>query len=465
MKLIKMLAIAAAIITTAGLASAQTFIYIVGSNGDRQATQTAIANLLTPNGNWTFSGSGGNANRTGATTTGLSNAQGSNYGAWNGTFNSTNVVIKTSFIGASGAVAALAAADQVNNPVAKVRFPISTGTGTVIDIYGTSPAPVQGTDYELHTADFGLSTNFQATTPYNGTFNGWVYNTLTAQQVGISPLLFIASPGFPAGQNLTTQLAQLLWNAGALPLSYFTGNWTGGDQNKIVYAIGRNTDAGQRYGTYAEFGLGAQAIVKQYQPAITGQSVTGGVTSGGTANTHQLWPQETVSGVTSPLGSGGYVTGSNLAPTLTTRLAQAAYRSTYFDEDLAANVDLYPNATAGYYIGYVTPGDALPRVLDKNAAGVDQGKIAAGDEGVQLSWNGVSYDFANANVKSGKYTAWLYNRLLKRNPDGLAATALALYNGLATEISTNTATQGGGLIDDATVKVKKTVDGGLVTGK
>ena len=65
----------------------------------------------------------------------------------------------------------------------------------------------------------------------------------------------------------------------------------------------------------------------------------------------------------------------------------------------------------------------------------------------------------------GKYTAWVYNRLLKRNPDGLGATALALFNSLATEISTNTATQGGGLIDDSSVKVKKSVDGGLVTGK
>ena len=465
MKLFKTLAIAATVFATAGFASAQTFVYIVGSSGDRQATQTAIANLLTTGGNWTFAGNGGNANRTSGATTGLSNAQASNYGAWNGTFNSTNVVIKTSFIGAAGAVAALAAADQVNNPAAKVRFPISAGSGTVIDIYRTSPAPVQGTDYELRTADFGLSTNFQATTPYNGTYNGYVFNALTEQKVGISPILFLASPGFPSGQNLTTQLAQLLWNTGALPLSYFTGNWTNGDQNKIVYALGRNTDSGQRYGSYAEFGLGAQAVVKQYQPAITGQTTTGGVTSGGTANTHQLWPAETIGDISSPLGSGGYVTGSNMAPALTTRLAQAAYRSTYFDVDLAQNVDLYPSATAGYYIGYLTPGDALPRVLDKDASNVDQGKIAAADEGVQLSWNGVSYDFANANVKSGKYTAWVYNRLLKRNPDGLGATALALFNSLATEISTNTATQGGGLIDDSSVKVKKSVDGGLVTGK
>lgn len=451
---------------TLGVASADT-IYIVASNGDRQATQTAIANLLTTGGNWTYAGNQGSANRTGGTTTGLSNATGSNYGTWNGTFNGSNIIIKTSYIGAAGAVAAIAAADQVNNPVAKVRFPVSNGSGTVIDLYRTSPAPVEGTDYELHTADFGLSTNFQATTPYNGTYNGFVYNALTEETVGISPLVFVASPGFPAGKSLTTQIAQLLYSTGAIQLSYFTGDWTNGDQNKIVYALGRNTDAGQRYGSYAEFGLGAQATVKVYQPAVTGTTTTNGIVWGGTANTHQLWPAETVSGVSSPLGSGGFVTGANLAPTLTTTLAQAAYRSTYFDEDLGQNVDLYPNATAGYYIGYLTPGDALSRVLDKTSAGADVGNIPSQNEGVLVGWNGVSYDYASGgtNLKNGLYTAWLYNRLIKRNPDGLGTQAAALYSSLKTQISTVTATQGGGLLDDANVKVKKTVDGGLVTKK
>jgi hypothetical protein len=464
---IKTLALGALALLSATSAWADSTIYIVASNGDRQATQQAIANRLALNGDWTFRGNSGNADRTSGTTTGLSNATGSNYGAWHGTFNSETVIIKTSFIGAAGAVAALSAADQVNNPVAKVRFAFSNGvTGTVIDLYRVSPVPVEGTDYELANATLGLSTNFQATTPYNGTYNGNVYNALDQVTVGISPLVYLASPGFPSGLNLTTQLAQRLWNVGSLPLSSFTGNWTNGDQNKIVYALGRNTDAGQRYGTYAEFGLGAQAQVKVWQPTYSTQPTTvNSIISGGIVGSHALWPAETVSGVDSPLGSGGFVTGANLAPYLTTTLGSDAYRGKYFDEDAQDFLFQYPNATAGYYIGYLTPGDALPRVLGQNNASpyTSTGNVAT--PGVILSWNGVAYDFDNANVKSGRYTAWVYNRILRRTSPALTGSALALYTALKAEISTVTATQGGGLIDDTNVKVKKTVDGGLVTPK
>jgi hypothetical protein len=484
MNIIKKLAIGALALISTASSWATTTIYIVGSNGDRQATQQAIANRLSagtyagpftaPNvaaGDWTFRGNKGNADRTNGTITGISNVTGSNYGSWHGYLGNNEVVIKTSFIGAAGAVAAVAAADQVNDPSAKVRFPISGGiTGTVIDIYRTSPVPVQGTDYELANASFGFSTNFQATTPYNGTFNGYTYNPLTEVTVGISPLLFLASPGFPAGQNLTTQLAQLLYSTGSLSLAQFTGDWTN-DAHKYVYAIGRNTDAGQRYGAYAEFGLGAQAIVKQYQPGAftTPATTTGGVTSGGVIGSQALWPAETISGVSSPVGSGGFVTGANLAPYLTVTLGSDAYRNayTYLDEDNNTQTAYgKSDAVAGYYLGYVTPGDALPSVLGVDSSNTPTGNIPSQNRGVILKWNGVDYDFAGANVKSGKYTAWVYNRIIKRQSPALAGDVNTLYNQLLTEISTVTATTGGaGLIDDATVKVKKTVDGGLVTPK
>ncbi|MEI6490923.1 MAG: hypothetical protein WCO94_00120 [Verrucomicrobiota bacterium] len=470
MKILQTLVIAAVGLITANFASATTTIYIVGSNGDRGATLTGIANILT--GDWYFRGNQGNASKVSGVSTNWTStgAQGSNYGVFNGTYGGVNVVVKTSFIGAAGAVAAVAAHDQVNNPNATPRFTVSNGTDsvTVVDLYDPTVNAQQGTDYELHTANFGLSTNFQATTPYNGTFNGQVYDALTQETVGISPLIFIASAGFPAGKNLTTQLAQLLWSTGALPLSYFTGDWVNGDQNKIVYALGRNTDAGQRYGTYAEFGLGAQAVVNVFKPVITpsSQTTTNNIVSGGTVATHDRWPAENVGGVASPLGSGGFQTGANLAPFLTATLLPAAYKTTYLDPDLGQNVDTYPNATAGYYIGYLTPSDALSRVLDINSSGVVQNNISAGNRGVVLSWNGVSYDFAAGNnLKNGQYTAWLYNRLLKRIPDGLDATTSAFYTSLKSQISTSTATSGGGLKDDTSVKVKKTVDGGLVTSK
>ncbi len=51
MKIFKTLAIGAAALSSIGAASAQTFIYLTASNGDRSATQTAISKILT---GWTF---------------------------------------------------------------------------------------------------------------------------------------------------------------------------------------------------------------------------------------------------------------------------------------------------------------------------------------------------------------------------------------------------------------------------
>src|SRR5690606_21115041 len=115
-------------------------------------------------------------------------------------------------------------------------------------------------------------------------------------------------------------------------LSLFTGNHEA-DANKRVYAIGRNTDAGQRFGAYTEIGLGTSTAVRVWQPVITGQTTTNGVVWGGTAHSHALWPAETISGIFSPLGSGGVNSGANLAPILTVTLGPDAYKLKYFDED------------------------------------------------------------------------------------------------------------------------------------
>jgi hypothetical protein len=67
----------------------------------------------------------------------------------------------------------------------------------------------------------------------------------------------------------------------------------------------------------------------------------------------------------------------------------------------------YPDATAGYYIGYLTPGDASSRVLSNS--------IPAENRGVALSFNGV--DNTTANIQSGRYSLWVYNRALRRAGD------------------------------------------------
>ena len=429
-------------------AHAQTVIRIVASNGDRTATQTAISNIL--DAGWTFQGINGNA-----TSANLAVATGANFGAWNGTYSGNPVVIKVSYAGALAGIAAVAGnTDQ--------RFVVSNGTGT-----GSVPNPLTGTtlgtDYEIGKADFGFSTNFQSTSPFNGVYQSVTYNTIIEEIVGVSPLGFYASPGFPGSPsssnpsfvpNITTQLAQLLYTSGSVPLSLFTGDHTS-DNEKWVYAIGRNTDAGQRFGAYTEIGLGTSTAVRVYKPVFsTAQTTTSGITYGGVVGSHALWPAETVSDIFSPEGSGGFSSGALLAQHLTVSLSADAYKGKYTEE--GEDFFLHPNATAGYYIGYVTPGDATNRILGGN------GVVPSANRGVALTYNGVA--LTDDNVRSGKYTAWLYNRILKPQ-SGLTGLKLTFANALRDRVKNFDAPSGGGLFDNAAFKVQRSTDGGLVTPK
>lgn len=443
MKLNHLFAIGTLAFLSGQFATAQTTIRIVASNGDRTATQTAISKLLAPG--WTFRGVDGNA-----TQANVSVATGANFGAWKGTYAGNSVVIKTSFSGALAGIAAVAGNTQQ-------RFVVTDGTGT-----GPVPNPllgtVEGTDYQLGTASFGFSTNFQSTSPFNGDYQGVNYLPVTEDVVGVSPLGFYASAGFPAGSaNITTQQAQLLYTVGSLSLAQFTGNFAA-DVNKTVWALGRNTDAGQRFAAYSEIGLGKTAVVKVWKPIYGAAATTAsGITYGGTIASHDLWPAETFSGISSPLGSGGHTSGAILAQYLTVTLGPDAYKGKYFDLGTGTFQFTYPSATEGYYIGYTTPGDAANRVLGGNNV------VPLANRGVALSYNGVP--LTNANVQNGKYTAWLYNRIL-RPQGGVVGTLQATFaEALRVQIKNVDAPSGGGIFDDGNFKVKRTTDGGFVTAK
>lgn len=465
MKITKTLAIGALTLASVGLGQAQTVIRIVASNGDRIATQTAIAHLLgASNTTWTYQGLSGAATGNSPTANVDPIAVGSNFGAWSGTFQGNPVIIKTSYAGALAGVAAVA-----SNPKLPQRFVVSVGTGT-----GNLPNPLNGTtlgvDYELGEADFGFSTNFQSTSPFNGTFAGHNYDTVVEEVVGVSPLGFYASPGFP-GDNITTQLAQQLYSGGSVSLALFTGTYTGGtdgngDLNKIVWAIGRNTDAGQRFGATAEIGLGTLgAAVTHWQPTIAGATNSSGTIWGGTATSHKLWPAETFSDIVSPIGRGGYSSGALLADKLTVVLAPDAYKGRYLDEEGEVQY-VYPNAIGGYYVGYLTSADGNPRVLGiHQTLETDLSVIPVQWRGKKLKYNGV--EFTNANVQSGKYTAWLYNRLLKpapSSPYALSGVKLNFATALANQIK-NVDAIASGVFDDASFKVQRFTDGGLVIPK
>lgn len=430
---------AAAFAAALSSSNAQTVIRIVASNGDRTATQTAISKLLAPG--WTFNGTNGFVN----TPAGLSNATGANFGAWSGSYNGNPVIIKVSFSGALAGIAAVAGnTDQ--------RFVPTNGTndGPVVN-------PLTTATFEIGKADFGFSTNFQSTSPFNGVFQGVNYAPVIEEVVGVSPLGFYASPGFPAsGANITTQLAQLLYTSGSVTLAQFTGDFTN-DVNRIVYGLGRNTDAGQRFGAHTEIGLGTTKNVLVWFPSVSGRTTASGITYGGTVSSHQLWPVNQQQGTFPvPLGSGGYSSGALLAENLTVTLGPDAYKNKYFDDELGDFTFQYPNATAGFYIGYLTPGDANNRVLGANNV------IPPASRGIALKYNGV--DLTDANVRSGKYTAWLYNRILKPQ-SGLTGLKLTFANALRDQIRNVDAPFGGGLFDDASFKVFRSTDGGLVIPK
>lgn len=426
-------------------ASAQTTIRIVASNGDRTATNTAITNLLASG--WTYNGLNGFVDSS-VPGFSLTNVTNSNFGTFSGTYAGTPVRIKTAFAGALAGTQAVA-----GNVPQKFAPTNGTNDGAVVNPL------LSGNPFETATADFGFSTNFQATSPFNGVYEGVTYNPIVEEIVGVSPLGFYASPGFPtASANITTQLAQLLYTSGSVSLAQFTGDFTN-DENKRVYAIGRNTDAGQRFGAYTEVGLGTTTSVRVYFPTITGRSSgAGGIIYGGTVTSHQLWPvAEQPGAIAQPFGSGGYSSGAILADKLTVVLGPNAYKNQFINDDGDPEFE-FPNATAGFYIGYATPGDANNRILGAN------GVVPAESRGVALSYNGVP--LTNENVRSGKYTAWIYNRILKSTGFNTTPSfTLTFANALRDRIKNFDAPSGGGLFDDASFKVKRSTDGGLVTPK
>lgn len=479
-----------ALLSLAGLASIVTAsadpitIYFSASNGDRNATQVALSRLLS---SWTYQGTNGRfpaatsppANIDGSFTATDNAFRGSNFGTWNGTWNGHNVIIKTNYAGALSGIAAVA------RPSLQVRFDTTTGQGTA-SVPANLLTSTDDAAWDPHEVDFGLSTNFQSTSPFNGDYNGLTYSPIKEVPVGISQLGFYGSPGIPI-DNITTQQAKQLYDAGALPLSFFTGNWSNGDEHKWIFAIGRNTDAGQRFGAQLEIGrsgLGDQYVYKAAtepltaggtanvplieSPAGSGNWVANGSHNadntyqigssviGGKVYSHAQWPIETWSDITA---TGGHTSGANVASALTRTLADTAFKA----------VD--SNATAGWYVGYVTPGDADATIL-----GNGQGAARpANSKGVALKFNGIENTVAN--VQSGRYTLWVYNRVVVPQPTSSGGTFSGVKDlpnsgepagfraqfveALANKIKTVVASQQG-IALDSNLKVHRLADGGTV---
>ena len=190
----------------------------------------------------------------------------------NAVFTSANAVvaIKASWSGSAGGVQTVAGAPAFN-----VRFLPDGATGT------SNPDPrIPGNPAEPAVPDVAMTDVFQAATPFNGTFNGVTYATLTDNTVGVVTFVFAASKNFPLGTgsgtsssySMTPQLAQALYPLGLIPLSMITGS--AADHDIGVIATGRDFDSGTRLTTMAETGVGVTTLLQQYKPTVVGTAVT-----------------------------------------------------------------------------------------------------------------------------------------------------------------------------------------------
>ncbi len=362
-------------------------------------------------------------------------ASGASQAIYYGTISGKLVIIKTSWSGSEAGVRTVAA----NSSSASANFLADTildNTGSGVAALQTGTASVTaGTTAEI--PDVAMADNYQSSSAFFGSYGGVTYPTLTevtltpsGDPVGIVAFQFVTSAASPI-TDITTDLAKSLFSTGALPLSFFTGDST---STGYVFATGRDPDSGTRLDTLAVIGLGAQSAVKQYQPST---SATGGqvAAAGGSIAFNIPAPAGTVNGISVALYNNGYNSGGNLGKALanaTTAMVTKDFPTTGTD------------TTGGYYVGYMSTGDA------STAAGLSPAAI-------RLTFNGVPYTVAN--VLTGKYPFWSYEHMYIRSSMSVTGQAVAqtIANGINSAVTS-------GLTPSAML-VKRSTDGARILTK
>ena len=387
MKTNKALIFGLAAMAVTGFASADTVIRITGSSAFRGSTHNAIGHLL--NAGYTF----------GYTGTTLGSAS---QAIFKGTTTSGGVavIIKTSF---SGSIAGYQA---VNNGTA-VNFLADGATTTT----GGTASLATGTASEVPLVAMSDVYKETVTIPVSN------LQEAAIGPVGVVPFKWIASTGSPAGlANMTPQIAQALFPTGSTTLSTFTGSAS--DLGTSVFAIGRDFDSGTRLTAFAETGVGTSLPVFQYKPHFTGSTV----------DSHAAWPSYTLLGLSSIAGNGGEASGGTLA------------------DDMRYTT----SALGGFYVTYLSTGDAARALTGTGASGAGTGNAK------ELTYNGVTYS-ADA-VRNGQYTFWAYEHLAFNT--SASATIQTVAENLATQIHDTDAVTSGLIL--SSMNVSRSSDGGVV---
>lgn len=396
-----------------GAVSAQTKTYITGSTAFRSATVAAITSTLSGTVSIAYDGN----------TSGVTSQSNANAVTWTGgNIGGTAVTIKASWSGSAAGIQTVAGTSGGGAPF-NVRFLPDGATGSA------NNDPRAGANAnEAANPDISMADNYQGTTPFNGTFQSVVYSSLLDNLVGIVTFKWAASVGFPANQSMTPQLAENLYqNLGITPLSMWTG--VSGDRTVGVYATGRNPDSGTRITTFAESGIGVFRLVQQWQPTLSGATITA----------LQLYPVESINGVSTQVdGNSGENSGSSLRNFLTKTLTSGAYQT--WD----------PSLTNGYMLTYL---------------GVSDFNSVSGSGAVGLFWNGV--DFSQAAVMEGKYTFWGYEHLdyksnLGNGTTGGPAVKLSFATNLKNNIVATSSATLNPNVKLSDMQVKRFVDGGRI---
>ena len=438
----------------ASTASAQQVIRITGSTAFRGAANTAIGNILESGYTFGYTGSAfSSSNRT--IFTGTTKAP-----------TSTPVIIKCQWIGAVGGVKTIVQSVALPEWLVNASPQSTTGTQVTTPSYD---APV--------TCDIAMHDGFQNTTEFKAP-------VMTARVVGVLPFQWFRNHGSPTTlDNMNPILAASLLSGG-LPLSQFTGNPA--DAGTAVYGTGRDEDSGTRMVTYADCFFGVFSSPTQYQPIISGGTVTDLVP----------WPATVVLGTPYPLGHSGYagggqlVTGMNTPGSNTTSAnpghlvsyagindAQAALPGTAATATSTLTGNAVSSVTVtnggtnyggGTFVTFsggggsgaagtpiISGGVVTGVTITSGGSGYTSAPTVAIRAGATMKYNG--FDYTAQNVREGKYTFWSYMHVLHRA--GYANAAIA--NQIADRIKNVDAAVSGILL--STMQVGRAVEGGPVT--
>ena len=384
----------------AGVASAQTVIHITGSTAFRNATVTAITHIL--NGGFTYGYSG-------------TSFTGANQAIFTGTTinGSIPVIIKTSWSGAVGGVETVSQQIPITTWLTNTTPQTAAGAQNAPSAYDPPAVP-----------EVCMDDGVQATTSFPTP-------VLKATSVGVVVFQFVRNAGSPSTlNNITPNLAQVLWDNGTMPLSLFTGNHANAGTN--VFTTGRDADSGTRKTAFAETGIGIGGFtsIVQYQPTNAAGNIISRSVAGPIAG-QKFSPAATINGIPYDVGQGGYSSGGDLAVAMEATGSFAAIH--------------------GFYVTYLGLSDA-------NTAITGGASPMAWNGTGYSTYNGSAFTYNDTAVQEGQYTFWAYEQLCYRSD--YSGNGKTVADQLANQITATDAILAGELL--SSMHVARSIEGGLI---